>query len=243
MMKKKNKTRSLKTATCKAKMKVNLWIYATSPLLPLTSERLGFTPQSDWLAEGKRRPDDKRDGKWTWSGSDMMSANAPIDQHHWHPSQNPARWVWSTLAAEGYSSLSQHCPITLHIITSRNPLPFRAWWTDDNHRRFIVSLRLLISRLHVCRRFCSHLYLKKVSNCIVGEKVSRYNISSIKTFTNLMKINDCSLFFHRCQFSLFGSGIAQSGWFIAWSRSGKVFVPVANELFVFMMRVEDGKVI
>lgn len=40
----------------------------------------GFTAPSDWLADAKAEARDKRDGKWTWSGFDMTSANAPIDQ-------------------------------------------------------------------------------------------------------------------------------------------------------------------
>ena len=117
-----------------------------------------ITAQSDWLAEGKCRPDDKRDGKWTWSGFDMMSANAPIDQQHRHPSHNPGRWGWSRQAAEGHRSLSQHCPIPLHITPCETPLAFFTWWTDDNHPRSIVSLGLLISGIHVFSAIFAPIY-------------------------------------------------------------------------------------
>lgn len=134
----------------------------------------------DWLVEGRCRPDDKRDGKWTWSGFDMMSANAPIDQKHWHPSQNPGRWGCSRQAAEGHSSLSQHCPITLRITPPEKLFAFFPWRTDDNHSRSIVSRSLLISGMHAFLRFCSHLYLKKCQ-IILLVKVSNYNVFGIKS--------------------------------------------------------------
>lgn len=52
---------------------------------------------------------------------------------------------------------------------------------------------LLISRMHVFLRFCTHFYLKKCQTILLV-KVSSYNIFGIKTFTDLMVINDCVLF-------------------------------------------------
>ncbi len=73
---------------------------------------------------------------------------------------------------------------------SEKLLAFFTWWTNDNHPLSIVSLSLLISRIHVCLRFCTHLYLKKCQTILLV-KVSSCNIFGIKTFTDLMVINDC----------------------------------------------------
>lgn len=76
----------------------------------------------------------------------------------------------------------------------------------------------------------SHLYLKKCQTILLV-KVSQHNIFSMNT---------CVLFSTTAAVHALASQLC---WFIAWGQSGKVFVPVANGLFVFMMRREDGKVI
>lgn len=114
----------------------------------------------DWL-EGKCTPDDKSDGKWTFSGFDMMSTNAPIDHRCRYPAQNPGRCGWHRQAAEGHSLLSHYCPFTLPIIPSELQLLFLTWWTDDNHPCSIVPLRLLVSgtRLFCFCHFCLKMKL------------------------------------------------------------------------------------
>ncbi len=50
--------------------------------------------------------------------------------------------------------------------------------------------------------FCSHLYLKKCQTILLVQ-VSSYNIFSIKTFRDLMEINDCFFVLHHHHFALF----------------------------------------
>lgn len=82
---------------------------------------------------------------------------------------------------------------------SERLLAFLTWRTDDNHPRSIVSLSLLISLVGYMFFFFFFrdfvpIYIFKKCQTILWVKVSNYNTFCIKTFTNLMMINDCILF-------------------------------------------------
>jgi len=156
------------------------WIYATSTSFSdIWAAR--FISLSDWLEESKHRPDDKRDGKWTWSGFDMMSANAPIDQYYRHPFQK-----WEVGLERGGSwrlqlavtALSNH--ITHHNVWESACLPHMMdRWQSSILYCFSQPPHVCVSK--IVRDFVP-IYILIYSQTILLIKISRYIVFGINTF-------------------------------------------------------------
>lgn len=160
------------------------WFYATSTLFSLSLSDIWAARSislSDWLVEGKQRPDDKRDGKWTWNEFDMMSANAP------------RRWsVPLTSLPEMEVGLEKACSwrLQLTVTALSNHITHHNAWESaclpgvmDRWQSFLLFCILQPSPVCAWLLSCFHLYPKCNKLPLKG-----------KTFTNVKVINDRILF-------------------------------------------------